>query len=50
LNDVLLRIKKEEGHNPKEVKANIKGHKKRNSDFQGGTGQGHRRRGSEGFF
>lgn len=52
LNDVLLRIKKEEGSGEKEGRGNsvARGHKKRNSELHGGTGMAHRRRGSEGVF
>ena len=52
LNDVLLRIKKEEGSGEKEGKGSAagRGHKKRNSELHGGSGMAHRRRGSEGVF
>ena len=52
LNDILLKIKKEEGAGDKELRPNTgaKGHRKRNSELHGGVGVSHRRRGSEGVF
>ena len=52
LNDILLKIKKEESGTDKDTKPSTasKGHKKRNSELPRGTGRSHRRSGSEGFF
>ena len=52
LNDILLKMKKEEGSNDKDSKPGTatKGHRKRNSELHGGVGPSHRRRGSEGVF
>ena len=51
LNDVLLKLKKEEGGVVIEREGKgTKSHKKRNSELHGGVGQSHRRRGSEGIF